>query len=531
MRNIFLATFFLCLIYTYACAQLPMHPYEKMQLKNARPDWYETTFDTNMISTKCDGYNGMSKFENYPAPVFIDNALFTINNISESGKTWGFNLEKRMLDSGKLLWQKRFDKSNLSRQEIPRLLYIFGNKVIVVSQRKINPPATSDPFFSFDLNTRMTVRKFDIESGELVESYIPNAIDTSLVKMPSAYKKADLYSNVFYTHNENEYVYVERLQTSSNYKVATMKVNQYGQAISAKKTLTLVNSTNTTSHNLEQYNADTLIYLYTKNNTLNLSMYDMTLKPIKNIPLEVKSPFIDFVEVHYVSKDYFIMINNFILPGNPFKFVLEYLVYDYTGKLLHKISQPDYTGIKKSACYFPKLDKMILLTNTLAADGLNYQLNILEAKNNLSFNVLKTFDIALPKNASPNFVYPINDQKILVNFTENGISSTEENPELLYDLYSNAESQMLFDARNLGIVTNVKDESELDISLVVYPNPAAMTITIGNNDKSKPVEVYDINGRKVTSIVEQDSQIEIDHLPIGLYLIKNGDRVARFVKN
>lgn len=76
-------------------------------------------------------------------------------------------------------------------------------------------------------------------------------------------------------------------------------------------------------------------------------------------------------------------------------------------------------------------------------------------------------------------------------------------------------------------------------SLTVYPNPSADKITIqGDIQDYSTIQIYDIMGLEVTykltnqtTFVDTNSlQIDISPLPIGVYYIKIGDRIARFIK-
>jgi len=96
---------------------------------------------------------------------------------------------------------------------------------------------------------------------------------------------------------------------------------------------------------------------------------------------------------------------------------------------------------------------------------------------------------------------------------------------------------------------NVSDETENTIfdnsSFIIYPNPAGEFITI-NLDRcatlpkcgTSSVEIYDIMGIKIHTtpsasqppLQEGNLKIDISHLATGVYFVKFGDRVAKFVK-
>jgi Secretion system C-terminal sorting domain len=529
MQKILSLILILFLKISLSYCQLPDSPYQKMVLLDMKPDWYETTFDSSMIGPKCDGYNGFLKLKNYPAPIYKDSALYTISNISYEGKNWGYLVEKRALNTGKLKWQKRYDYTNLSRQEIPRLIRIFGNKLIVVSQSKINPPKSGDPFFIFDEKTHMFLRKFDLETGEELESYTPDVNDNSVVTMPCGYDKSAVYSNIFYTNDENIYTYTERLKTSKNDVIVTMSVNQRGQAITKRDTIKLATTTYSVAHNLEQYNADTLFYVDGHNNKIILNIYDTKFKLIKSVPFQITSAKIDAVNVDYIAKDYIILSNTYVVTINPYKGGTDYLAYDYTGKLLHKIALSNENINTKSACYFPKYKKFLLFGQVYNSDYSKEQLRVLVAKSGVKYDSLKTFDIQFPKRANPQFVYPIGENKILICFQENALYLDENTQQIFQVIYSDAESQMLIDIKNLiqtSSINNISKEKEIKL----YPNPAANFISLAELSKDEKIDVYNGNGEKCITLSHHNGRLDVSMLPSGLYILKSNRFVAKFIK-
>jgi hypothetical protein len=52
----------------------------------------------------------------------------------------------------------------------------------------------------------------------------------------------------------------------------------------------------------------------------------------------------------------------------------------------------------------------------------------------------------------------------------------------------------------------------------LYPNPVAKTLNIMASNRIQLVEIYNIQGQKV--ITSTQTQIEVDHLPSGMYTAK-----------
>jgi hypothetical protein len=73
-------------------------------------------------------------------------------------------------------------------------------------------------------------------------------------------------------------------------------------------------------------------------------------------------------------------------------------------------------------------------------------------------------------------------------------------------------------------------------TIKIYPNPATTELRIENGElRIKDVQIIDISGRTVetrhaTSLHNGTATINVSHLSSGVYFLKIGDRVARFVK-
>lgn len=69
-------------------------------------------------------------------------------------------------------------------------------------------------------------------------------------------------------------------------------------------------------------------------------------------------------------------------------------------------------------------------------------------------------------------------------------------------------------------------------TLVIYPNPTTDVITVRSEYPKGAIIVTDINGRvvSITDIKSVETQINIQNLPTGTYLVKVGNKVERMIK-
>lgn len=83
-----------------------------------------------------------------------------------------------------------------------------------------------------------------------------------------------------------------------------------------------------------------------------------------------------------------------------------------------------------------------------------------------------------------------------------------------------------------GGITNVKTLKSLSFS--VYPNPANDRLTIICSNEKVKLQIYDITGRLVLEKENANSEIDINNLPSGLYLLKIIDKdisgTVKFIK-
>ena len=75
-----------------------------------------------------------------------------------------------------------------------------------------------------------------------------------------------------------------------------------------------------------------------------------------------------------------------------------------------------------------------------------------------------------------------------------------------------------------GVITWI-NEINLDEELRVYPNPSSAHITIKlpqNPQKKTSLTIYNLNGQQLITqaISEPQTEIDISHLPAGIYIIK-----------
>jgi hypothetical protein len=76
----------------------------------------------------------------------------------------------------------------------------------------------------------------------------------------------------------------------------------------------------------------------------------------------------------------------------------------------------------------------------------------------------------------------------------------------------------------------------LDSTILVYPNPTKGTINVTSNFNIKSIELYDIQGRILETVIENNNSLKLDisEKQNGIYFLKinseNGSKVEKIIK-
>ncbi len=82
--------------------------------------------------------------------------------------------------------------------------------------------------------------------------------------------------------------------------------------------------------------------------------------------------------------------------------------------------------------------------------------------------------------------------------------------------------------------TDIEETVETPLSIVVYPNPTTNNISVFMNEAENEslIEVYNLNGNLMISKAVEGAvtTLETEGLSNGMYVVKSGDRIAKFIK-
>lgn len=67
-------------------------------------------------------------------------------------------------------------------------------------------------------------------------------------------------------------------------------------------------------------------------------------------------------------------------------------------------------------------------------------------------------------------------------------------------------------------------------TLSVFPNPVKDVFNIEGISKRTSIEIYALNGTKVSQTISDNGKVDITNLPSGLYIVKGENKIARILK-
>jgi hypothetical protein len=96
------------------------------------------------------------------------------------------------------------------------------------------------------------------------------------------------------------------------------------------------------------------------------------------------------------------------------------------------------------------------------------------------------------------------------------------------DITSNNNFMQTFGISTL--TTGFIDIAKLNHRLILSPNPATNFLQLDfARNKDSRIEIFNLFGEKMMDL-QPEKEIDISGLPAGIYILKSGEAVARFVK-
>jgi len=76
------------------------------------------------------------------------------------------------------------------------------------------------------------------------------------------------------------------------------------------------------------------------------------------------------------------------------------------------------------------------------------------------------------------------------------------------------------------------EKPQLFSSVFVFPNPVKTNLTVSGADKGIKINLFDLNGKLLQSVIAKDNSTEVNvlSLPSGIYLLRVGEQTVKFIK-
>jgi hypothetical protein len=152
-------------------------------------------------------------------------------------------------------------------------------------------------------------------------------------------------------------------------------------------------------------------------------------------------------------------------------------------------------------------------------------------------NAVITADIVIPLTYSYGFAVDPTHDKIYISTVD--FSNQANNQGLIYNLNGDSTGvfPVGFSPEVLGILQTsiAMQNSSVDndnFNIQIFPNPVSDLLNVKSSDKIERLEILDLNGRIIAqlSTMNKEAQISVSALPKGIYLLRTGDKVQKFVK-
>lgn len=143
----------------------------------------------------------------------------------------------------------------------------------------------------------------------------------------------------------------------------------------------------------------------------------------------------------------------------------------------------------------------------------------------LTFDNTQASDLFIGKSfvPIPNYAM-LNDGVNAMGFTSDNISTSSSGDVTTYYQYD----RLFVEVDWQGVPSSTNNVTIEKIN--IYPNPASESIRLSNVNKGSLINVYNINGELVKSIVYETEEINIGDLPVGMYVLNVGDVYLKFIK-
>ena len=524
MKKILSSLLFQLIIICFIKSQIITTPFEEVSFLNLNPEWIYTPIDSSLIGN--GNFTGRNHFNNnYSINPYVikDNFLYCANHTSyETIRVEGALIQKIDLNDGHLVWQNHYDLRNNDRQEWVKSMIIEDEKLILVTARRIVPPDNSIFYDLFGDTCLISLRKYDINTGDLLEQIINNSEDHTSIRINN--KKTIINAidqTTFQCYDYDNYFGI----------VNQFDIDEYGHLIQDPivDTFHFLDDVNFLadgiSHSkiLYKISEDTLLsldYLYSKidssidSQTL-ITIYDKNLKISKQLRLDSQLTFnYRRLFIGFANSEFIWLYGD--MPTDGFYDTIANMIINYDG-IIERQFTCYYDSLNHSFSSILKLknDDEFLLTSI---GQRYYGLDFLKTQKSWYVDLYREYYVE-NKNYlfNPTEMILLDNNDVLINGYNLAYSDLYEKHVITWPTW------MRINGEDLGLKTSTNDISQIP-HLSISPNPTSTYFTINcEKEDSKKLEIIDQLGRVV---MEEnifncgENQVDISGFSSGMYFVR-----------
>lgn len=500
----FVFSIILITLSTYSYTQ----PIRDLKFENFEPEWIHYSHSKD-LSNDIQGYVFQSN------PIIEDGHIILLHNIFDK-YFQGYLLEKVSLNNGTTKWEQHYNSEKRNeRMYAYDVLKEDGDLTMLVfkeNQRMLTN--IIDPLWTI---SNLNIFEFDDNDGSLKKENITDPLDSlnKTLLMPfHIYFPNTFKSHLFKLGDNIHYLY--RTAFGPDLVCKDYLLDTTGRIIDS---IDIERSYNAKIRYLQtkRYLDDKyfdFIYANDGDGTLPqavLTYFDGFGHEEKELDISPYFKDSDHVTIISYSTDY-ILFALYTYNDDEEITTERFIRVSHTGQIMEDISsdllQYNYSNGKMASAYIPQLDKSVCAITNKNSDllgGYTLTLFLTDGKGNIQSTKKLKLE-SRPDIISIDNIFPLNESLFLANliYVVNGLEQKWS-------------TWILFDMDKLGLTVSTHDYN--DNTVFIYPNPTTGIVAIDHLDTPSKVDIYDLNGSLVQSVYNVTSEVNIDKLPSGIYIL------------
>ncbi len=521
--------------------------YKEVKFINIEPVWIHSPIDSTLVDDNNSGRDNFANLSETLIPHCIkDNYLYIAHHIfSWTKEVEGAILEKINLSNGNIEWANKWSLEDNDRQEWVESIFIDEEGYLnVITDKRIAEPFV-DMFSSFSYfgdTSLLSIRKFDVDNGDLIEHLAPDAVDDQSFRI-----KSGVWANtILYPVSNTEFQYYEYNHRGETISLNTIDQNGHTVSDAIIDTIQFFDGVNVSDEgvthvtDMVKVNRDTLVTLsviigepgYDIDTQTMVTVYDEEMNIVNKFRID---SFLQFkyknIFLRYATHDFIHIYGRSVRKNN--RDTNFYMIMNYDGDIERRFVGV-YNGRNHSIGFPMFLEKEKEYLGTCFNSDY-YGLDFVLTNSSDSVTLLKELYFQ-----DSDAAYYTNYIKQLDNGDILAIGSTS-----YYNIdYGRYEficpTIMRLKAEDLGIQqTSTIEISKSREELLLSPNPVKYRLQIDSKDMLiEKVFVYDVLGSLIfmEEFAPNETQhINLEHLIKGIYVVKAYDgknkyKIGKFIK-